>query len=99
MKERTDETVHRFSCVCENHKWLSLVDSNHLNKNQNLAYYHYTKGQDNGSSSRSRTDLQSLKMICTNRYTMEPIKNLADVGIAPNVFFRTSAYETDDFDF
>lgn len=46
MKERTDETVHRFSCVCgENHKWLYLMDSNHLNKNQNLVHYHYTKGQ------------------------------------------------------
>ena len=72
MKERTDETVHRFSCVCENHKWLYLMDSNHINKNQNLVHYHYTKGQDKGSSSRSWTDLQSLKMICTNRYTMEP---------------------------
>lgn len=61
MKERTDETVHRFSCVCENHKWLSLVDSNHLNKNQNLAYYHYTKGQDNGSPKESRTPLTSMK--------------------------------------
>ena len=36
MKEHTDETVHRFLCVCENHKWLSLMDLNHLNKNQNL---------------------------------------------------------------
>ena len=37
-------------------------------------------------------------MICTNRYTMEPIKNLADVGIEPNVKFLPSGYEPDEID-
>ena len=40
----------------------------------------------NGSSSRGRTYLQSLKMICTNRYTMEPKQQ--DSTMSPNTVSR-----------
>lgn len=92
MKERTDETVHRFSCVCENHKWLSLMDSNHLNKNQNLAYYHYTKGQDNGSPSGDRTRKFHLEGVATitnlsiGPFYLRTLKMVEVVGFEPTKF-------------